>query len=76
MTDAHSVVSFLIDVFNSQQHRGTQLTVSVNVCLEDLLSPTVFGLKCDEKLKYSLVQIFVIWGKQCLLFFGEIKMSF
>ena len=35
--------------------KGTgQQTVSVNICSEDILSPTViFGLKCDEKLEFS-----------------------
>ena len=46
----------------SVQFRGTQQTVSVNICSEDLLWPTIFGLKYDEKLEFSLAQIFVIWG--------------
>ena len=29
-----------------------QQTVSVNIGSEDLLSPTMFGLKCDEKMEY------------------------
>ena len=29
--------------------RDTQQTVSVNVCLEDLLSPTIFGLNWARK---------------------------
>ena len=41
--------------------RGTQQIVSVNICSEDLLSPTIFGLKYDEKLEVSFPQIFVIW---------------
>ena len=40
--------------------RGTQQTVSVIICSADLLSPTIFGLKCDEKVESSLAQIFVI----------------
>ena len=39
--------------------RGTQQTASVNICSEDLSPPTSFELKCDEKLEYSLAQIFV-----------------
>ena len=41
-------------VTGSAQHtnRGTQQTVSVNICSEDLLSPKIFGLKYDEKLEY------------------------
>ena len=44
-----------------KQHkiRGTQQTASVNICSEDLSPPTSFELKCDEKLEYSLAQIFV-----------------
>ena len=56
--------------------RGTQQTISVNMCAEDLLSSTIFGLKCDEKLGFSLAHIFVIWGKLFPLVFGEIKMTF
>ena len=48
--------------------RGTQQAVSVNIGSEDLLSPTIFWLKCDEKLEYLLCQILVICG--------GIKMSF
>ena len=33
--------------------RGTQQTVFMNICSEDLLSTTIFGLKCDEKLEFS-----------------------
>ena len=33
----------------------------VNICSEDLLSPTIFRLKSDEKLEYFLAQIFLIW---------------
>ena len=51
-----------------QSAGDTQQTVSVNNCSENLLSPKFFGLKCDEKLEFSLAQIFVIWGKYCLLF--------
>ena len=29
--------------------RGTQQTVSANICSEDLLSPMIFGLMYDEK---------------------------
>ena len=47
---------------SSKLKRGTQQTVSVNICSEDLLSPTIFGLKCDEKLEVFLAQVFVIWG--------------
>ena len=37
-----------------QCHRKLQgqQTVSVNIGSEDLLSPTMFGLKCDEKMEY------------------------
>ena len=45
--------------FSLMVYRGTQQTVSVNICSEDLLSPTIFGLKCGEKLEFSLAQIFV-----------------
>ena len=54
--------------------RGTQQTVSVNICSEDPLSPTIFGLKYDEKLEFSLAQIFV--EKVIPIVFGEIKCRF
>ena len=53
----------------------THQTVSVNICSENLLSPTIFGLKCDEKLEFSLAQIFVKWGNVMPVVFGETKMS-
>ena len=39
-----------------------------------LLSPVIFGLKCDEKLEYSLVQ-FHDMKKVMPVDFGGIKMS-
>ena len=33
---------------NANANRDTQQTVSVNICLEDLLLPMIFGQKCDE----------------------------
>ena len=58
------------------QARGTQQTVSVKICSEDLLSHTIFGLKYDEKLEFSLAQISVICRKKVIpVDFGEIKMS-
>ena len=56
--------------------RGTQQTVSVNICSEDLLSPTIFGLKCDEKLECFISSNFRDVGKVMPVVFGEIKMSF
>ena len=56
--------------------RGTQQTVSVNICLADLLSPAIFKLKCDGKLEYSLVQILRDMEKVMPVVSGEIKMSF
>ena len=56
--------------------RGTQQTVSVNICSGNLLTPTIFGLKYDEKLEFSLAQNWesnacyfrkdknVVWGKK------------
>ena len=45
-------------------YRGHPTVRSGDICSEDLLSPTIFGLiKCDDKLEYFLAQIFVIWGK-------------
>ena len=38
----------------------TQQTVSMNTCLEDLLSSKIFGLKRDGKLGHSLAEIFMI----------------
>ena len=35
-------------------------TVSVNICSDDISSPTIFGLKYDDKLEFSVAQIFVI----------------
>ena len=55
--------------------RGTQHTVSVNICSEDLLSPTIFGLKYDEKLELCSAQIFVDMKNVMPVDFGEIKMS-
>ena len=40
---------------------GTQRTVSVNISSEDLQSPTIFGLKSDEKQENSLAQPLVTW---------------
>ena len=34
----------------TDRFRDAQQIVSMNICSEDLLSPTIFGLKCDEKL--------------------------
>ena len=56
--------------------RGSQQTVSVNNCSEDLFSPKGFGLKCNEELEYSFAQIFGMWVKVMPVVFGEIKMSF
>ena len=56
----NDVVSWVI---SDQAVRGTQQTVSVNICSGDVLSSTIFGLKCGEKLEFSLAQTFVIWGK-------------
>ena len=48
----------------NEHFRGTQPTVSVDICSEEnLLSPTIFGLKYDEKLEYSLAQNLVVWRK-------------
>ena len=58
-----SVVGFL---------RATQQTVSVNICSEDLLSPTIFGLKCDEKTGVFNSN-FCDMGNVMPLVFGEIK---
>ena len=44
----------------NEHFRGTQQTVSVNIRSKDLLSPTIFGLKYDEKLEHYLAQIFGI----------------
>ena len=47
--------------------QGQPADRSVNICSEDLISPMIFGLKYDdEKLEFSLAQIFLIWGKKCL----------
>ena len=54
------VVSWVI---RDHDVRGTQQTVSVNICSADVLPPTIFRLKCVEKLEFSLAQTFVIWGK-------------
>ena len=54
---------FRLVIPNSSLDRGTQQTVSVNICSEDLLSPVIFGLKRDEKLEFSLAQIFLIWER-------------
>ena len=56
--------------------RGAQQTVSMNICLEDQLSPTIFGLKSEEKLEFPLAQIFEIWGMKCLLFSEREKRRF
>ena len=61
---------------NPPSFQGTQQTISVNICSEDLLSPTIFGLKCDEKLEFSLAQNFRDMKKVMPVDFGEIKMSF
>ena len=37
----------------TDRFRGAQQSVSTNICSEDLLSPTIFGLKCDENLNWS-----------------------
>ena len=42
------------------RHLAKVPDVSVNICSEDLLAPTIFVLKCDEKLEYFLAQIFAI----------------
>ena len=56
--------------------RATQQTVSVNICSGDLLSPTIFGLKCHEKLEYFFSSNFRDMEKVMPVIFGEIKMSF
>ena len=48
-------------VLSDRLVRDTQQTVSANNCSEDLISPTILGLKCDEELELSLAQIFVKW---------------
>ena len=50
--------------------------VSVNICSEEnLLSPTIFGLKYDEKVEYSLAK-FSWYQKVMPVDFGDRKMSF
>ena len=43
---------------------------------ENLLSPTIFGLKCDEKLEHFFSSNVRDMGKVMPVVFGEIKMSF
>ena len=61
-------------IFVFSQLRGTNQTVSLNICSEDLLSPTIFGLKCDQKWMFS--SHFRDMGKVMPVYFVEIKMSF
>ena len=55
--------------------RGTHQTVSVNICSEDLLSRTIFGLKYDEKTGVFLCSTFRDKGKAMSVVVGEMKMS-
>ena len=48
----------------------------MNICSEDLLSPTIFGLKYDEKTGFFFTSNFRDMGKVMPVVFGEIKMSF
>ena len=50
----------------------------MNICSEDLLSSTFFGLNYDEKLKHwsFFSSDFRDTGKVMPVNFGEIKMSF
>ena len=55
---------------------NTQQTVSVNICSEDLLSPTIFGLNCAGKTGVFSSSNFRDMKKAMPVDFGEIKMSF
>ena len=50
-------------IYRVFRETGPSRTLSVNICSEDLLLTTIFGLKYDEKLEFSLPQIFVKWEK-------------
>ena len=47
--------------------------ISVNICSEDLLSPAIFGSKCDEKLEYFFCSNFRDMVKVMTVVFGETK---
>ena len=48
-------------------------TDHLNICSEDLSSPTIFGLKSDEKLEYYFSSNFCDMGKVMPVVCGEKK---
>ena len=48
----------------------------MNICSEDLLSSTIFGLKYDEKMEYFFSSPFRDMGKVMPVVFGEMCRQF
>ena len=63
-------------VYICKRRCGTQQTVSVNICLEELLSPTIFRLKCAGKTGVSFGSNFRDMGNAMPVVFREIKKPF
>ena len=58
------------------QNKGTQKTLSLNICSEDLLSPSILGLISVMKNWSIFSSNFHDMGKVMPVVFGEINMSF